>query len=250
MALTITGGLVVSGVGQPHVEAFGDLKKCVARTFQGESQPQILELAGYGIRRAIDWVNMSVKLRCGSKQASDANLVAGTAGVTLGSDFFAVQEVQLIDSDGNVHSTLNYLPWGQFNEMEQRQNAEGKPLYWTSRNTFDDGEILLYPVPDSGAATDYDVRVTYYERVNMPSADGDIVDAPRELGLVLCTYAESYVAYARNREDAAAWGSKKREAEKLLARFVNSTEEEPTATLQWRMAWDTTGYKGFDPLGD
>lgn len=239
MALVLSGSLVIAsgGTQQPQVSSFGALKQCVARTFNAENQPKMLELAGHGIQRAVNWTNLKGKWRFGSKQASDASLVAGTATVALQSDFFAVQEVQLINSDGDVASTLEYVPWGQFNVLEQKQSADGKPLYWTSRNSFDDNTIEVYPAPDAGAAADYDVRVTYYERITIPTADSDIIDAPRELELVLCTYAEGYVAFVRDRTNVAAWASRKREAEKLLGEFRHSTEEEPTAGLQWRVHW-------------
>ena len=250
MALVLSGSLVISGSGgQPQVDTFGALKTCVAKTLNAENQTKILDLAGDGIKRAILWTNLTGKFRFGSKQAADANLVAGTATVSLAADFFAVQEVQLIDTNGNVDSTLEYVPWGQFNVLEQKQDATGKPLYWTSRNTFDDSTITVYPTPDTSAATDYDVRVTYYERIQRPGADSDIIDAPQELGLVLCTYAESYVLFVRDRTNVAAWASKKREAERLLSQFVHSTEEEPTAGLQWRVHWANEGYDTRnDPL--
>lgn len=250
MALTVTSGLVVSaGTQQPQVDTFGELKVCVAATFQAENQPAILVLAGRGIQRAVDWVNMHHRMRFGSKQSSDAALVAGTDTVSLSADFFAVHEIQLIDADSKVYSTLQYIPWGQWNDAIAKHNHEGEPLYWTSRNAFDDNAVQIYPVPDANAAAAYTTRLTYYERVTRPTADTDIIDAPRELGLVLCTYAEYYVAFARNREDPAAWGSKLREARKLLATFVNSVEDEPTAHLRFRLDWDRGSSSGqFDPL--
>lgn len=250
MALVLSGSLVISGSGaQPHVDTFGNLKTCVANALNAANQPKVLERAGDCIRRAVLWTNLQGKFRFGSKQASDANLVAATATVSLASDFWAIQEVQLIDTDGNVDSTLEYIPWGQFNVLEQKQDIAGKPLYWTSRNTFDDAVITVYPTPDASAAADYDVRVTYYERIQRPSADTDIIDAPEELGLVLCTYAEYLLLFERDRTNVAAWASKKREAERLLSQFVHSTEEEPTATLQWHLHWANDGYDTRnDPL--
>lgn len=249
MALVLSGSLVISGSGtqQPQVDTFGALKSCVARTLNGENQPKILELAGEGIKRAVTWVNLNGRFRFGSKQASDTSLVAGTGSYSLAADFFAIHDVQLVNADGDVHSSLEYADWGQFNRLEHTQTATGLPKYWTARNSFDDGTIQVYPTPDAGAA-DYDLRITYYERIQRPSADTDIIDAPQELGIVLCTYAESYVLFVRDRTNVASWASKKREAEELRRLFVNSTEEEPSANMRWRMDWDTNEGTGIDPL--
>src|SRR6056297_4364518 len=82
MSLVLTSGLVIdAGTQQPQVEPFGELKRCVARTFQGENQPGILELSGAGINKAIDWVNLHHRFRFGRKQAADVALVAGTQSV-------------------------------------------------------------------------------------------------------------------------------------------------------------------------
>ena len=249
MSLVLTSGLVIdAGTQQPQVEPFGELKRCVARTFQGENQPGILELSGAGINKAIDWVNLHHRFRFGRKQAADVALVAGTQSVALAADFFAVDTVQLV-RDGEPARVLEYVDWTQFNQLEPAQTMDGAPQYWTAYNAFDNNEILLYPTPDASAASEYTLRLTYYERIQRPGADEDIVDAPRELGYVLCTYAEYFVAYARDRENVAAWGSKKREAERALARFVNSVDEQPGATERVRLQWDVDPVTGtFDPL--
>jgi hypothetical protein len=246
----LSGSLVITSSGeQPHVDTFGKLKACAAKVLNGQNQPAILELAGEMIREGILWTNLNYKFRFGSKQAADAALVDGTSTVSLAADFWAIQEVQLINADGDVAATLEYVPWGQFNVAEQAQNVTGKPLYWTSRNTFDDGEIQVYPTPDAGAAADYTVRVTYYERIQRPVNDSDIVDAPEELGLVLCRYAQARLLFVKDRTNVAAWASQKREAEALLNKFMQSTEEEPTAAFQWRLHWVGDGYGDRnDPL--
>lgn len=250
MALTLTGGLVVaSGSQQPQVDTLGNLAICVARSFNAENQPAMLELAKAGIQKGVVWANLHHRFRFGSKQAADANLVAGTNTVSLAADFFAVHSVQLVNTDGYESGALEYVDWAQFNQLEPEQTSTGTPQYWTAYNAFDNNELLVYPTPDAGAATAYDVRVSYYERITQPTSDSDIIDAPQELGYVLCTYGEYYVAYARDRENVAAWASKKREAERALARFVNSTEEEPGGNERFRMQWDNHPRSTtYDPL--
>lgn len=250
MALVVSGSIVISAAsGQPATDSFGTMKSCAAQVLNGENQQKILELAGKGILRGIDDINMRHVFRFGSKQATDVNLSSGVAEYDLLTDFFAVHEVQLIDAGGDPARTLQYIPWGQFNDLVHVQDGDGKPKYWTSRNTFDDGVISVYPVPGDKDAADYDLRVTYYERVERPSADSDIIAAPRELSDVLCTYAEYYILFVRDRANATAWGFKQREYERKLNMFMQMTEREPTEKLQWRVGVDSdTWGDEFDVL--
>jgi len=248
MALVISGPLVIaSSSQQPQVETFGNLKECVARTFNAENQPKRLEDAGKMVQRAVDWVNLSYRLNCGSKQTSDTAIVAGTNTIALASDFWAVQQVQLIDSAGKPARTLRYIPFEQLNSVEPDQDDTGAPLWWTNRNSFDDNTIEVYPVPDAGAASNYTTRLTYFERLNKPSADSDIIDAPREMGLVLCTYAEHLMGQKIDRQNVAFWASKKREAEKLLGLFINA-EQDQNENMQFRVDWSANYSSPGDPL--
>lgn len=191
-------------------------------------------------------------MRFGSKQASDATITASDGTYALAADFFAVHEVQLINSSSEVDSTLEFIPWGQFNVLEQKQDADGKPHYWTARNSFDDETITIYPTPDADAASDFTLRITYYERVQAPTADTDIVDAPKELGEVLCTYGEWYLLNLRQRNDPRAVERKYAEYRDKLKEFIQSVEREPTAGYQWRIHAiydnDPYDYDDFDPL--
>lgn len=249
----LSGSLVVqSSTQQPQTDSFGTLKECVAKIVNGEDQQRILSLAGTGIKRGIDDINMRHVFDFGSKQASDATLTSGTSSYAVASDFFAIHEVQLINSDSEVYRTLEYIPWGQFNVLEQNQDETGTPQYWTARNTFDDETIEVYPIPDDGAASDYTLRITYYERVERPSADTDIINAPRELSDVLCTYGEYYVLLVRERE-SGVWAHKLREYREKLNNFRRSRDRQPTAGLQWRIqrhgGSNYNDIDDFDPLG-
>ena len=237
MALTISGPLVIaSSTGQPTVRPFGELKECVASVVNGQNQPAIKELAGKWIIKGIDDINMRHLFRFGSKASADVPLVSGQRAYSLASDFFAVREVQLIESS-EVARTLEYIPWGQFNQVEERQDRDGAPAWWTSKNSFDDGTIEVYPVPDDSAAAKYSLRITYFERIQAPSADSDVIDAPRELGDVLCTYGEYGVLFTRDRTNPAGWGHKWRQYKDKLNAFMRSTEREPTEVPQFRVMW-------------
>ena len=236
-----------SGAQQPQVESFGNLKKCAARILRAENQPKILEEAGVGILRGINDLNLRHVFRFGSKQTSDTALVSGTATVALPSGTFAVETVQLIDTDSKVHSLLRYVPWGTWNMVNPKQNDSGTPVEWTVRNSFDDEVLIINPVPDAGAASDFTSRVTYFERIAQPSVDSDIVDAPKELGELLCTYGEYYLLDIHGTRQEAL--SKKAEYHEKVGLMGRSTERSGN-TFQFRLSetYDDPD-SSFDPLG-
>jgi hypothetical protein len=252
MALVVNGPFVVqasSTAQQPQVDTFGTLKACAASVVNGELQPAILAIAGRAIKECLDDVNIRHLFRFGSKQQAAATLVAATKTYSVPSDFFATQEVQLLDSDGEVYRTLEYIPWGQFNPLAQSQTDTGIPEYWTNRNSFDDENIQVYPTPDASSASDYTLRITYYSRIEQISNDTDIIDAPRELGLVLCTYAEYQILFIREGDNVAKWSHKERLYRDRLKMFMHSTEREPTETLQFRiMTHESPNAGEYDPL--
>ena len=246
MALYNTGTFVVSGGAgsASQTDSFGSMKSAAATEFGAENQQYYLGLAGKGILKGIDVVNMRNLFRFGSEQQADANLVADTDEYSIPSNTFAIQEVQLIDTDGKVARTLEYVPWGQFNSVERRQTGEGTPAFWTARNSFDDLTIQVYPVPQAQQATDYDLRVTVYTRIARPTLDSDVIVAPRELGEVLIAYAVYFMQRTRNKDKPFMIQESKKRFDELLAQFVESTEREPTENPQWTLApiaWNRWG---------
>ena len=252
MPIVVFGPIALTATGQPITPSFGDLKKCAAKVVRGESQAKYLALAADGILAAIDDINMRHVFDFGSRRESDYTLVDGTQTRALETDFLAVRDVQLITaSDSTAYATLEYLPWDQFNAMEMTQTLTGPPLYWTARNTWADQEILLYPVPDSGAAADYTLRVEYYARVPLPAADGDVIAAPREIGDILCTYGQYHILFVLDNQNSTAWGHKLSLYRDKLRAFRASRERVPNQSGHWQLGYESEpGLGVFDPLGD
>ena len=232
---------------QSQVDSFGSLKACAAKVLNGESQPKILSEAGDGIKRCLQDMAMRFPLRFGTKRAADVSLVDGTQAYALASDFMAMAEVQLIDADGNVSGRLQYIPWDTLNKVVEEQTDTGVPTCWTTRNAFDDSEFLVYPTPNATAAT-YDLRVTYYQVVDTLVDDSDILDAPKRMGEVLCSYGEWHLLKNRRSNDKGAidraWGRYR----DILNAFIRSLNREPDEELQWRIDYVDTGTRGYDPL--
>lgn len=239
MADVTLGGILLASTGaaQPKVDSFGSLAACAAGIIDA-NQPAILSTARAGILRGIDDINMRHLFRFGRKAASDATIVASQNNYSVAADFFAIDTIQLIDSNSRVYRQLDYVPWQQFNSMYTKQADDSTPRIWTSRNTFDDEEILVYPRPTSSDASSYTLRIVYYERIERVDQDSDIIVAPRELGHVLCLYGEYHVLERHDRSDEGRIQRKLAEYRNALEAFTNQDKREPAERLQFQLAMD------------
>ena len=248
MAITLSGSIVLSSTtSQPKVGLFGDLKSEAAEVVSGSNQPRILELAGTGIIRGINDLDMRHLFEFGRTSGSDATITQGVNTFALTSDFFAVDAVQLINSDGKPVYSLEHMPYQQYDQLIPKQTREGEPQYWTAKNTFDNENIEVYPLPDAKTAADYTLRITYFTRIGEPATDDDLIVAPRELRVALLAYAEYHILF--NRKDRR-WMKKWAEYIDSAKRCKAAFERVPGESQQWRLDVDTRDTDYHDPLGD
>ena len=250
MALATIGSLVVqvdtSSTEQPQVDSFQKLKQCAADHVGGRNKASVLEAAGRAINEAIDRFNARNLTQMGSETQADMDLVDGTATYSLATTFFAMRDVQLIDTDSNVRYRLDYVPWEQWNKQEYNQDKTGRPRYWTARNSFDDGQIIVYPTPDSTAATDYDLRITNFERCDRLNSDSDILDMPRELGPALCWYGGWKLLVLKKGAGHPDTRLARAEWEQWFRDFMTSANRQPAGNEGWYLDWAT----GTEPPDD
>lgn len=265
MATPFFGALSMTGGGatyqQPEVDSFGDLKKCVAKVVRGEGQAKYLEYAGDGILAGIDDINMRHLFDFASKRASTSTpltLTGGTQAYPLAANFFAAREVQLVYSaDNKPYRRVDFVPWEQFNELEQAQTSTGIPEFWTTRNTFLDdstigGQILFYPIPDATAQSTYKYKIEDYVRVDRPADDSDVISAPRELSDVLCTYGQYHLLFILDGKDSTRWGHKLALYRDKLDAFKMSRERVTRHAGTWLINYDRgpDSNTATDPLSD
>ena len=226
-----------TGTSQPQVDSYGSLATCAAGIIDA-NQPAIVATARRGILRGIDDINMRGLFNFARKAASDTNLVDGQSTYSLPSDFFAADVLQLINTDGDVEHKLEHREWQRFNADYEKQDDTGRPKIWTSRSSFVDGNIIVYPEPDSSAATNWDLRLIYYRRIERPSGDEDIIVAPRELSHVLCLYGEYFVLERHDRNNEQKIQRKLAEYRGALGAFKGVDNREPDGRAQFRIAPD------------
>lgn len=213
MSVVVATGLVVPTTTGQVTRTYGEIKEDVCVAVDGETDPVQLVKAGRAINRVIQKLNLMKSFRFNRVQASDVNLVAAQAGYAVDTNVLMVDEVQLINSDGDVARTLDFYPWHEVNEKVETQSDEGVPLWWTLYNRARQGEILLYATPDANAAADYDLRIHNRLEISRLASDSDQLIGPPQLGEVLTTGGEFLILYWRERKNPASWGSAERRFE-------------------------------------
>jgi len=228
-----------SGSGSTGTTTFRELKECAARVVKGQAHDPVLATAAEGIQYAIKTSNMKHNFRFLRKTDTDITLVAADTTYGVASDFFGAHVVQLVDAtDSKPRYTLRYEPWGAFHNVIQRQTDTGRPTIWTQRNVFADGEIRVYPEPDAGAVSDYKLRINYFRRLPIPTADDDVIAAPLGIDPVLCMFGRAWVLETHDAKNSRKIERHWAFYERLLGDFKASTNRENDEMLQFRLAVD------------
>ena len=250
MSIVVSGPFVVqttSSTQQPQVSTFGELKECAAKIIANNPQADDLALAGAGILDGINDINIRELFQFGRKSQTDTTLVEGQSAYSLPSDFFAVSAVQLVSPSNNDEPgrSLEYIDWHKFQKGNWSQDSNGFPWMWTVKNGFDDGELLIWPKPDATAVSDWKLRITYYERIGQPTADGDIIDAPKELATVLCWYGKWWMVMHRKANDKGLMDRCYGQYRDKLDRFTGSIRRQPDSSYQIDIPVDSDRSTGW-----
>lgn len=216
MAVSVATGLVIPTSESTTTTTFEALKAEACVAVDGETDPVNLDKAGKAINRIVRKMNLARSYNFNRVQSTDVPLVSGTATYAIPESALVVDEVQLINTDGEVAATLDWYPWDGFNERVGLQNATGVPRWWTIYNRTRLGQILLYATPDDDAASDYTLRMHTKYAISELSDSTDQLNGPAQLSEVLVTGAEFLMLYWRERKNPAAWGSAERRFEEAM----------------------------------
>lgn len=239
-----------AGAQQSQVDNLGNLQECVAEFFGASGDPYYLKLALNGIQRAVRRLNMWNIHQFGRRSAADITIVDGTDDYSLPDSTFIIETVQLVETSGDVQPKhrLDYAEWAALQRRAPDQSEKGQPTVWTAKNEFDDETIQILPIPDANTASTYKLRITYYDRIAVPTSANDVIDAPEEMSNVLCMYGEYYVASALGHPQSRVQ-QLLANAEDARASFTAMMDRKPGGhDLGMQVAWTARTNPGSDPL--
>jgi len=176
----------------PIGDTYGTIQRAVAGYVLMPTDDEVLDVAGQGIRRAIDGIN--TRNWNWALTYSTITFVDGTQEYGLDQAFKAPRNFALRDSTATDVSRLSYLPWGSFLK-ECQWGQTGTPTYYSANNVNYFGVIRLDVAPsDSFVATYPTGRLWFHRRVQYPSATGTSLDVPSEAVAYIQAAAEGYAA--------------------------------------------------------
>lgn len=146
----------------------------------------------------------------------------------LDSLFYKESKVQRLDANSKPELTLDYLDWEQFQSRFDVQTDTGKPTLYTLRNTFSDGLIEFYPVPDAA----YTLRVQYYKRIALLSGNDDVLQVPIEFENYIILRAQFYLLDLFHHERTL---EKKASSEESFASLIRADEMHPDDFPRFRL---------------
>jgi len=125
---------------------------------------------------------------------------AATATYSLPAAFKSPSFFRLIDSNSKPFRDLVYVDDATKVHASPQQTLSGPPSIYSLRNSFNDGLITFYPVPDASTVTGYTWSGEYYTRIPYITDDSTALsDIPDEMANVLVAGGQYYLVSERDK---------------------------------------------------
>lgn len=158
---------------------FGQMKSDVAAFYGMDQDSAKTALAGRVIYDIIDELNMKQVWIFNLVTSPDIVTVQGTSTYTLPTDFWKTYNAR---KTSDIDYQLDIVRQKQFDTMFVSQNnINGYPYVVVIRNTFRDGTVQLFPIPDAG----YTFNIKYFKFITKPASDTTYLDLPTPYQVVL-----------------------------------------------------------------
>ena len=177
----------------PGAATFGEIQKGVAGYVLMPTDPEVIDCAGQGIKRAIDRLN--TRNWNWALGYDDITFVEGQYDYTLNSGFKSARNFEIWNPSSESVFRLAYKPWKTFVVEHPSLASQGDPCFYSVMNSNDFGLVTLNAAPSTGWIASYPMgRLLYYRRVQYPSATGTSLGVPSEVVAYIQAAAEGYTA--------------------------------------------------------
>lgn len=188
-----------SGGGQPGCESGAHLVDNVASAFGGIDENNLRAQALDCVNRARNEINMH-DWRFLKRSVTSSAFTAATATYTLPTTFKSPAFFRVLDNNGKAFRDLEYKDDAALTHWLPQQTQTGVPSLYSLRNTFNDGFVTFYPVPDASTVTGYTYSGEYYTRVGTIADDSTALSSiPEEICNVLIAGGQYYLASEREK---------------------------------------------------
>lgn len=195
-------GVPASVVLTPGAANFAALKREVVDCVQGANDPELLDVAGRALNRAVNKLN--TRTWAWSLTRQDITTVASQNNYSVNAAFKKAHKLQLLDSSSKVTSHLVYKEPKVFWDEHSEDTSDGSPCFYTVESPLIRGEVILDPIPSSAWVALYPtMRLHYFSRVQALVQDADVLVVPSEVQIFVVAFARDRLASDRG-EFAAA----------------------------------------------
>lgn len=239
-----------SGGGQPGCESGAHLVDSVAAAFGGVDEDNVRVQALDCINRARNEINMH-DWRFLKRTVSSTAFTAATATYTLPSAFKSPGFFRVLDSNSKPQADLHYMDDISFVHWMPQQTTTGMPYIYSLRNTFNDGLITFYPVPDATLASSNTWAGEYFTRVATITDDSTALsDIPEEICNVIIAGGQYYMASEREKGNASLINLKLGDYQRIknlaLVNDRRMTDETPRFKLPGpTISYDSRNWYGY-----
>ena len=200
----------------PSTDTFQTIQKQVAGYCLLPTDPEVLETAAAGIRRAIDRLN--TKTWNWTVTYDDIDFVVDQTDYALTSWFKSPRNFEIWNTDSKSVGRLAYKDWKTFLVEHQDLTAESEPCVYSCANVNALGSLSLNALPTASWVASYPSgRVWYYRKVQYPTTGGSDLDVPSEVVGFIQASAEGFVA---DRHAVAKAAAAYQRAERFLHELV------------------------------
>jgi len=157
---------------------FGQMKADVAAFYGMDQDATKVELAGRAIKDIIDELNMKQIWIFNLVTSADMTTTNGTSSYTLPSDFWKVYNIR---KTSDIDYPIDVIRQKMFDSVFISQRSiNGFPYVAVIKNTFRDGTVTLFPIPDAT----YTFNIKYFKLIAKPASDSETIDLPRPYQVV------------------------------------------------------------------
>lgn len=188
-----------SGGGQPGCSSGSHLVDSVASVIGGVDETNVRVQALDCINRARNEINMH-DWRFLKRAVTSTAFMASTATYTLATTFKSPSFFRVLDSNGKPYRDLTYVDDISMTHAVPQQTQVGVPTLYSLRNTFNDGLITFYPVPNASTVAGYTWAGEYYTRVAEITDDSTALSSiPEEICNVIVAGGQYFLVAEREK---------------------------------------------------
>lgn len=171
MSITVVAATSIPTPGRGDV-TYRQLKRDLCTMFGYGRDPAKLEQAGVFIRDVIDRLNRLQVWNFNLVTSSPITITAGVSTYSIPSDFWRIYNARKTD---DVDYPFDVLRQKTFDTIFLSQRViNGQPYVLVIKNTFRDGTVTLFPIPDGS----HTLSINYYRLIQKPAGDDDPLDIP------------------------------------------------------------------------